>query len=197
MDSSRCRARIQEASRSYTALTLALDHALWSYSKPQGARTTSRCGSKRLGIVSIYPCRAHTAEEPVGGGPRRRCYGHVNPGSVEHYQGGKGVNKQRTPKIKVPVELNASVQDASHQTSDVVYHRHCPARRPKKVSVTCTSHNTPAEETRRKKAHQRVRREGGLLSAGVLLSYCAWSSHWKLIVPWLADSSWQSGQPCT
>ena len=189
-------------------MTLASDHAFWSYSKPHphtsaepegGARTTVRpgVGPGGSGIVIIYPYRAHTAEEPVGGGPRRRCYGHVNPGSVEHYQGGKGVNKQRTPKIKVPVELNASVQDASHQTSDVVYHRHCPARRPKKVSVTCTSHNTPAEETRRKKAHQRVRREGGLLSAGVLLSYCAWSSHWKLIVPWLADSSWQSGQPCT
>ena len=34
----------------------------------QGARTTSRCGSRRLGIVSIYPYRAHTAKEPVGDG---------------------------------------------------------------------------------------------------------------------------------
>ena len=41
------------------------DHALWSYSKRQGARTTSRCGSRRLGIVSVYPYRAHTAEESV------------------------------------------------------------------------------------------------------------------------------------
>jgi hypothetical protein len=60
-------------SPSHTALTLALDHAFWSYSKRQGARTTSRCGSRRLGIVIIYPYRAHTAEEPVGDGPRGRC----------------------------------------------------------------------------------------------------------------------------
>ena len=30
-------------------------------------RTTSRCGSRRLGIVSIYPYRAHTATGPVTG----------------------------------------------------------------------------------------------------------------------------------
>ena len=37
----------------------------------------------RLGIVSIYPYRAHTAEEPVGSvtalGDDGRCYGIVNP----------------------------------------------------------------------------------------------------------------------
>ena len=66
-----------------------------SYSRRQGARTTSRCGSRRLGIVSIHPYRAHTAEEPVGDGPRGRCYGPVNPNRVEHDQGGKGVNKER------------------------------------------------------------------------------------------------------
>ena len=38
-----------------------------SYSKRQGARTTSRCGSRRLGIVSTYPYRAHTAAGPVTG----------------------------------------------------------------------------------------------------------------------------------
>ena len=40
---------------------------------------------RRLGIVSIYPYRAHTAEEPVGDGPRGRCYGPVNPTSLEEY----------------------------------------------------------------------------------------------------------------
>ena len=66
------------------------------YSKPQGARTTSRCGSRRLGIVSIYPYCAHTAEEPVGDGPRGRCYGPVNPGNIVCYQGGKGLKNTVT-----------------------------------------------------------------------------------------------------
>ena len=39
-----------EASRSYTALTLASDHTFWSYSTPQGARKTSRCVGPR-GLV--------------------------------------------------------------------------------------------------------------------------------------------------
>ena len=30
-------------------------------------------------IVSIYPYRAHTAKEPVGDGPRGRCYGPKDP----------------------------------------------------------------------------------------------------------------------
>ena len=59
-------------------------------SKPQGARTTSRCGSRRLGIVSIYPYRAHTAEEPVGYGPRGRCYGPVNPNPLSRVRVGSG-----------------------------------------------------------------------------------------------------------
>ena len=82
-------------------MTLASDHAFWSYSKPQGTRTTSRCGSRRLGIVSTYPYRAHTAAEAVGDGPSvgPRCYGPVNPGSVEHYQGGKGVNGAQNQKL--------------------------------------------------------------------------------------------------
>ena len=43
-------------------------------------------------IVSIYLFYAHTAEEPVGDGPRGRCYGPVNPGPTVWDQGGKGVN---------------------------------------------------------------------------------------------------------
>ena len=66
--------------------------AFWSYSKPQGARTTSRCGSRRLGIDSIYPYRAHTAEEPVDDGPRGRCYGPVNSLHLRGEAGGKRVN---------------------------------------------------------------------------------------------------------
>ena len=42
----------------------------------------------RLGIVSIYPYRAHTAEELVGDGPRGRCYGPINPGNLDGYQDG-------------------------------------------------------------------------------------------------------------
>ena len=60
-----------------------------SYSKRQGARMTSRCGSRRLGIVSIYPYRAHTAEEPVGDGPRGRWDGPVNPNSLSAIRVGK------------------------------------------------------------------------------------------------------------
>ena len=40
-------------------------------------------------IVTIYPYRAHTAEEPVGDSPRGRCYGPVNPNLLE---ADKGVN---------------------------------------------------------------------------------------------------------
>ena len=58
-----------------------------------GARTTSRCGSRRLGIVSIYPYRAHTAEEPVGDGPRGRCYGPVNPVSLSANRVGRGLKQ--------------------------------------------------------------------------------------------------------
>ena len=96
-----------EASRSHTALTLASDHAFWSYSKPQvtGARTTSsRCGSRRLSIVNIYPYRAHTAEEPVGDGPRGRCSGIVNPGVLSNTSVGKGLKSSfafRKPAMAV------------------------------------------------------------------------------------------------
>ena len=66
-----------------------------SYSKRQGARTTSRCGSRRLGIVSIYPYRAHTAEEPVGDGPRGRCYGLVEKLILSDISGGEeGMGKR-------------------------------------------------------------------------------------------------------
>ena len=37
---------------------------------------------------SFYPYRAHTAEEPVGDGPRGRCYRPVNPNLLEADQGG-------------------------------------------------------------------------------------------------------------
>ena len=66
------RARIQEASPSHTALTVWLqcsDHALWSYSKPQGARTTSSGGAQRLCILRRYPYPVYGTAGPVGGGP--------------------------------------------------------------------------------------------------------------------------------
>ena len=93
MDSSRCRARIREASRSYTALTLASDHAFWSYSKRQGARTTSKCGSRRLGIVSTYPYRAHTAEEAVTGAFPGLSGDIVDPVRLSPNRVGKGLSR--------------------------------------------------------------------------------------------------------
>ena len=53
----------------YTALKRYLQTMLSGATpKPQDARTTSRCGSRRLGIGSSYPYCAHTAEE-VSDGP--------------------------------------------------------------------------------------------------------------------------------
>ena len=40
---------------------------------------------------TLYPYRAHTAEEPVGDGPRGRCYGPVNQCHIRCDMGGKGV----------------------------------------------------------------------------------------------------------
>ena len=95
MDSSRCRARLREASPSYTALTLAPDHAycflVATPSLTGCAHYVSRCGSRRLGIVSIYPYRAHTAKEPVGDGPRGRCYGLVEKLILSDKWVGKGL----------------------------------------------------------------------------------------------------------
>ena len=60
--------------------------SIWS-SASDGCRVRKNgCHS----IVSIYPYRAHTAEEPVGDGPRERCYGPVNLGLLEGKQTGVG-----------------------------------------------------------------------------------------------------------
>ena len=64
--------------RQHSALTLASDHAFWSYSKPQAARTTSR-GVGSGALVSIHTVPPHTAAEAVGGGPRGRRDGPGDP----------------------------------------------------------------------------------------------------------------------
>ena len=66
----------------------ALNHALWSYSEPQGARMTSSGGSESVGIHRTHPCPAYGGPGPVAGGRRGRWDGLGNP--IQVYLNGEG-----------------------------------------------------------------------------------------------------------
>ena len=73
------------------------DGASGGSAEPQGARSASSRGSVSVCIVYIYPYHGYTGPGPVTGASRGRRDALGDPGSVEHYQGLKGVKDKAVP----------------------------------------------------------------------------------------------------
>ena len=62
------------------------------------------CRVRKNGCHSMQPPvspPSHTAAEPVGDGPRGRCYRPVNPIAIGWQQGGKGVKYRRSGRLAI------------------------------------------------------------------------------------------------